>query len=256
MAPIGDRFFEGMAQYLSENLSTDVRVVRGVDWRERERQFDRGELDLLWVCGLPYVRKFDRDREAARLIAAPVMAAPRYGDRPVYFSDLVVRADHPAGDLTDLTGARWAYNEPGSHSGFAVLLAELTRLSLTPGSFAEIIEAGSHEMALRLISDGKADFAAIDSTVLELEASRSPELISRLKVIATLGPSPIPPLVASRRLAPDLGTEVQAALLKMHRDASGRAALNAGRVKRFAHVSDSDYDPIREAYRLAKTITG
>lgn len=89
------------------------------------------------------------------------------------------------------------------------------------------------------------DACAIDSTVLETELAHTPHLRTRPRVVTTLGPSPIPPLVVSRSLPAAVRDDLRDAALKMHRDPHGAATLAAGRVHRYVAVQDSDYDAIR-----------
>src|SRR5690606_18240938 len=127
-----------------------------------------GDIDLCWICGLPYVDKADRGADIAPCVA-PVMNDPRYGGDAVYFSDVVVRADSPVRAFRDLHGRSWAYNEPRSHSGFNLVGYHLASRGLRWDFFGEIVEAGSHQAALEMILAGTVAGAAIDSSVLEAE---------------------------------------------------------------------------------------
>jgi phosphonate transport system substrate-binding protein len=121
--------------------------------------------------------------------------------------------------------------------------------------FGGIVAAGSHQAALRMVVAGAADAASIDSIVLERELELNPELAAGIRTVATLGPSPIPPLVAAQLLPPATTRALRAALLQMHEDAEGRRILHAGRLVRFVAVEDRDYDPIRDQLRRANSIT-
>ena len=101
---------------------------------------------------------------------------------------------------------------------------------------------------------GEIDAAAIDSTVLELEVEQDERINQELRVIDSLGPSPIPPLVINRRMDDDLRTALQAALIEMQRYPTGAPSCRAGKIEHFAAVQDADYDPIREMARLAQGI--
>jgi hypothetical protein len=79
---------------------------------------DCGHIDVCWICGLGYVRKRSRGESHVELLGAPVMKNPRYAGKPVYYSDVVERAESRFRTFDDLCGAAWAYNEPGSHSGY------------------------------------------------------------------------------------------------------------------------------------------
>jgi phosphonate transport system substrate-binding protein len=179
------------------------------------------------------------------------MEGRRYMNRPVYFSDVVVRSDSPFQTFADLRGARWAYNEPNSHSGYNVVRYHLATLGELHGYFGEVIESGAHQISLEMILAGQIDASAIDSTVLETELSRSPDLLGEIRVVDALGPSPIPPWVISRDLPGPTKDSVRRLFLEMHEDEEGAEILQGGMIKRFVAVSDRDYDPIREMEHTA-----
>jgi len=240
-----------IARYAAERLGMSIEFVDGIPWQERERLLDEGAIHAGWICGLPYVLKADRHRPGLELLAAPVMAGPRHAGRPVYFSDIVVRRDSTVRSFEDLRGSRWAYNEPGSHSGHNIVRYRLARLGERAGYFATVTETGAHQKTLRMIAAGEVDASAIDSTVLETEFRARPVLRRQLRVIESWGPSPAPPWVASRRVPPVLRRQLRRIMLAMHREPGGRAILREARLARFYGVSDRAYDPIRHMARVA-----
>ncbi|MFN2199107.1 MAG: phosphate/phosphite/phosphonate ABC transporter substrate-binding protein [Anaerolineales bacterium] len=253
-APNQDDFIQDLAEFLAARLARPVRFVRALPWQVRAARLDRGEIDLGWICGLPYVRKADLPQPPVTLLAAPVPAGARYGDQPVYFSDVIVRAGSPYQSFPDLRGASWAYNEPNSQSGYNITRYTLAKMGAYENFFGQVVAAGSHQAAIEFVLRGEVAASAIDSTVLEIELRQRPQLDEALRVIAVLGPSPIPPLVA-RRLLPAAEQEaVRQALLSMHTESAGRAVLARHFLRRFAAVTDTDYDPIREMARLAEQV--
>ena len=248
-APNADRHQRQIAGYLAARVGLRPEVLDG-PWQQRQAALERGEVDLAWVCGWPYVRWVDRPQPLLRLLGAPVMAADRYQGRPIYFSDVVVRRDSDFRRFGDLAGTRWAYNEPGSHSGYNLTGYELATRRLDAGFFGDIIEAGSHERALRLILRGEVDASAIDSTVLETELRADPGLAARIRRIAVPGPSPAPPYVVPRGQPAARTWALAAALASMHRNREGRRVLAAGSMQRIALLRDRDYGLIREMERV------
>jgi phosphonate transport system substrate-binding protein len=91
MAPNADRMCRAIVDMLGRELAMPVHWIDEVPWYEREGMLDAGEIDLCWICGLPYVDKANRGAAIAACVA-PVMRHPRYGGAAVYFSDVVVRA--------------------------------------------------------------------------------------------------------------------------------------------------------------------
>lgn len=249
-----EKQMQAVIAHLGDTLSLPIEFVSGGSWDTREAALDRGDIQLGWICGLPYVWKADILHPGLELLAAPVLAAPRYGDQPIYYSDIVVLQDGPHSAFEDLRGASWAFNEPHSHSGYNITRYHLATLGERGAFFGKIIQAGSHERALRLILDGSVDASAIDSSVLETEIRNKPELAEQIRVIEALGPSPIPPLVIHLRVPEEMRTALRARLLTLHESEAGRKVLQAGALKRFAAVEGRDYDPIREMEAQAKTV--
>ena len=245
MAENAGFFYRALASYLTRQVGLRIELEESVPWQERERMLDRGEVEIGFICGLPYVWKADQPNPHLELLAAPVMRGARYRGRPVYFSDVVVRRESAFRQFTDLRGSSWAYNEPTSHSGYLLTRCHLARLGELDGFFARVVEAGAHQTALRWVIDGTVDASAIDSTVLELELTLHPELAPLIRVVETLGPSPIPPAVISTRVPLMIRRALQTALLEMHENDEGREILAAAMTKRFVEITDAEYNPIR-----------
>jgi phosphonate transport system substrate-binding protein len=243
--------YERIARYLDGHLDGPVELLAGVPWEERHRRLDAGDIDVAFICGLPYSQKRDRPDRPVELLCAPVMAAPRYGGQPIYFTDVIVRGDDPARTFADLRGRGWAYNDAGSHSGYNVVRHHLLALGETGGYFGRVVASGSHQTSMQMVRDHEIDASGIDSTVLELELARHPALGGALRTIATIGPSPIPPVVVARGLAPALKARLRALFLGMAADPAGRAVLADGRMTGFVPVRDADYDPIRAMVQRA-----
>ncbi len=243
-----------LAGYLSKRLPISVVPILDVTWQERDRLLDQGQIDMCWICGLPYTLKVDRQDSNIELLTAPVMQGERYQDRPIYYSDVVVHKDSSFQSLADLRNASWAYNESGSHSGYNVVRYELAARGETSGFFGRVIESGAHQNSLKMILNREVDASAIDITVLEQEFRDDPSLRSKIRIIDTFGPSPIPPWVVSKNLPVELRQNLKEVFVRMDQDPEGRAILARGHMIRFARVEDRDYDPIREMARKAANV--
>jgi phosphonate transport system substrate-binding protein len=209
-----------------------------------------GDVDVVFVCSLAYVEHADIARRFEPL-AAPVLAGGRYGGRPVYYSDVIVHRDSPLRCFADLRGRSWAYNEPLSQSGYGITRYHLARLSETGGYFGRVLQAGRHECAIHLVAAGQVDAAAIDSHVLETYLAPRPHLALGLRVIDTLGPSPIQPVVVRRDLPRRTRDDLREALADVEHDPDGRSCLARAGVTRFVHADDATYDPVRQMRSVA-----
>lgn len=246
-------FYAHLIESISRRCGVSIGIEDGVAWQQRERMLDRGEAHLGVICGLPYVWKVDRSEPLVELVAAPVMKRTRYRDRPVYFSDVIVRGDRAFRRFADLRGASWAYNEPHSHSGYNLTRFHLGSLGERAGFFGQVVESGAHQTSIQMVVDGAVDASAIDSTVLELECELRPRLARAVRIVHTFGPSPAPPVVVSTKVSEELRRRLRRLILSVHHEPAGRELLARAGIARFAAVSDSHYDPIR---RMAQCVKG
>jgi phosphonate transport system substrate-binding protein len=211
-----------------------------------------GAVDYGFVCGYPYVLAHDKPKPEVEVLAGPVMKSPRYGGKPVYFSDLIVRKDRAWKSVRDLAGRTFVYNEELSNSGYNMPRSHLVDLGLTHGFFGKVLRSGSHEESIHMVADGLADASYVDSLVLEYDRVKGMGQAAEVRVIESLGPSPIVPVVASSNAPAEERARLTHHLLTMHQDARGRRILDKALVERFVSVSDKDYDPVRAMERRAK----
>lgn len=256
-APNAEYIFAAVVDYLNARLvesgAPGVQLLQDATWQERYARLGAGGLEVAWICGAPYVRRRDAG-EALQLLAAPVWRAPRYGDAPRYFSDMVVRVDHPAQSLAELEGLHLGVNEPGSWSGYEVVRAVLAEIGRRDGYFGRVTQTGSHQLSLHAVLAGAIDTAAIDSTVLEEEVRRRPELAEQLRVVHTLSPAPMPPWVAGAHVPAEVAQLLGALLVQMESTPDGRRLLAQTPLARFAAVDDRAYDGLRRKLAAAEAV--
>jgi phosphonate transport system substrate-binding protein len=233
--------YRDVMNYVGRRLGEPVELIVGSSFA----QLGADEIDVAFLCGLPYIQLMRQPNPPIELLAAPILRGDRYAGRPIYFSDVVVHHNRPFRAFADLHGCSWAYNDPDSHSGYNLTRFELVERGAPRGFFSRVIRAGFHQKALRLVANGIVDAAAIDSQVLEVERRNHPELLTQLRVIDSFGPSTIQPVVAARRLQTELKDDLRAMLYEIGNDDELRDRLASGCVERFEAITDAEYDDIR-----------
>ena len=254
MAENADSTCHAIVRYVGEKLGLRTEFVAGMPWEQRELLFDKGQIHVCWICGLPYLWKLDAGQPAIDLCAVPVMRHERYQNSPVYFSDVVVRRESRFQTFEELRGAKWAYNERRSHSGYNVVRHHLSQMCEKEGYFGRVIESGSHQASLKMVLDGEIDASAIDSTVLEAELRRIPALESEIRIIKTIGPSPMPPWVVHKSVPAELRVAIAKVLLEMHSNPCGLGILGQWGISHFAAAEHSSYRSIGEMARGAEGV--
>jgi phosphonate transport system substrate-binding protein len=234
--------YRAITEEVGKALGVETELVVETDYENCAKDLN----DVCFVCSLPYIEYDRQGRAPAVPIAAPVLEGERYGGKPIYFSDVIVKADSPFQSFADLRGHSWCYNEPLSQSGYGITRYTLLKMGETHGFFSKVVEAGFHEKSIDLVLAGKIDASAIDSQVLAVAMRDDARLRSGLRIIHALGPSTIQPIAASKRLPAAVRDQIRDVLLGMHKDPAVKARLHLGLVDHFAAVGPGDYDDIRD----------
>ena len=208
-------------------------------------------LDGAFMCGLLYARLVDERHALLEPVAAPIIGEVRYADRPLYYSDVIVRRDSHYQTLADLRGSIWAYNEDTSHSGYHLVRYGLYTRGLDRSYFSQWRKTGSHRASIQAVVDGQADASAIDSHVLAVLCKQQPSLAQQLRLIDCFGPSTMPPFIVARHLPEELKQTIAAAMCEMHQQPHTTALLHTSLIERFVPVTDADYHAVRHIYRMS-----
>jgi phosphonate transport system substrate-binding protein len=106
-------------------------------------------------------------------------------EEPGYQSYLVARSDNSEiNSLTDVTGSRLCFVDPGSTSGYLVPLAGLLDAGINPDEDTTAIFAGGHDASVISVANGDCDAGfAFDSMVTELLPERGEIDEGEIKIV-------------------------------------------------------------------------
>ena len=194
------------------------------------------DLILGQTCGLPYISGLcDR---------VELVGTPDYGvegcEPGFYHSALVTSAADRRQHLSEFLGSTFAINGKDSQSGYGAMMRAAAPFARAGRFFGRAIHTGSHDASMRLVAEGIADIAAIDSVTWRISRAFDPQ-VQGLKSIGTTEPTPgLPFIVAMGRFHRDLLDAVRA----------GVAALPDGTRKAFglrgiAPLRRIDYEVIK-----------
>lgn len=203
----------------------------------------RADLGCVFMCGYPYARSSPRPT----LLAAPVPDGAGFGSEPVYWTDVVVRADSPIQQLSDALGRRFAYTTPDSQSGYQAPRALLAPMANAHDGRLFAATVGPLLTPRRVINAviaGDADAGPLDSYAHRLLQATEPSLALRLRVIAATAPTAIPPLVASPGISVEDAARLADALLAVHESAWLAPIRATLCLEGFARVPAARYDEL------------
>jgi ABC-type phosphate/phosphonate transport system substrate-binding protein len=187
------------------------------------------DLLLSQTCGYPF-----RARLHGRV---SYVGTPDYGVEGCgpgfYRSVFIARADDPRATLDKFDGARLAYNEALSQSGWAAPQTHAAKLGLR---LMPVVQTGAHRLSADAVAEGRADIAALDAVTFTLMQEASP-VVRHLKVVGMTDPTPGLPCITAVDRDPqpifDAVSEAVAAL-----DPLDRATL---RLKGFVRIPVAHY---------------
>jgi len=236
-------YYKEFLDHIGKRLNRHVELVERESYAEVNNLLKTGAVDVAFVCGGPYV---DGHREfGMELLVAPVA----YGAAS-YYSYIIVPEDSSIYRFEELRGKKFAFTDPMSNSGKLAPTYMLARISETPDTFFKsYIFTQTHDKAIKAVSMGVVDGAAVDSLVWEYANRNDPELTSNTRVILKSPPYGIPPVVVRPGLDRKLKEELKEIFLNVHGDRKGRELLNKMMIDKFITVSDEAYDSIREMKR-------
>jgi len=235
-----------LVELLRERAQIEVGPLVAGDLAELDA-IAAGEPALLFLCGLPYVRTWDRGFAVRPLVAPVSSAAPE--QRPGYLSLLLGRPGLSDSNLAELSDLRLGINSRDSMSGWVLPVGS----GLPLERFSSITATGGHRLSMEALLRDEIDAAPIDSMLLAGELAATPALAT-LPVLAEYGPSPSPPVVLVGG-DDELAERIAGVLERLHQDDAGRAALALGRMARLERMVDADYDLTRTCDREAARCT-
>lgn len=241
-----------LVTYLGSKLSVETELIDGLSYKTINGMISDGAIQAGFICGLPYVLLKEKQANI-EVLAAPVMKNPRYSGKAVYFSDLIVSADSDIKSISDLKGKVFVYNEKISNSGYNLPRKFfIDQKVIGKGYFKKIIRSGSHEASIKMVATGEADYSFVDSLVLEYDRHKGEKYAMNVKVIHSLGPSAIPPVIVSKEMNKIQRDRFKKILTEMNLDPMGKKILDNALVEKFVPVTYEHYRDILEKWSFAK----
>ncbi len=215
--------------------------------------WERPDMGCAFMCGYPFALASPQPT----LLAVPTPNPPDYAGTPIYWTDLVVRADSSYTQLTDLFGRRFAYISEDSQSGYQVprnLFAPYAKERRGRLFAAVVGPLFTQRGVVDAVLDGRADCGPIDSYSHELLRAHEPQLAAKLRVLASTRPVPIPPMVAAADIDPDTAAALRRALLATGDASDLSQELHDLRLNGFVVVTPHRYDVLAACARAADAL--
>lgn len=231
---------EPIARFLESELEMGIALSRAETFEGASKALVEGDADLAVLPPLAWVKARERNRDAT------LLAMQSFEDEFSADAVLVVRRDTAIQEPQQLRGLSICWVDPLSASGHLLARSWARSLGFDGREFfGENTWSGGHLAALRDLSAGRCEVAAVSSTALRVgEAHGIPA--GGLRTVATTGHAPLAAWAASPRLDERTTRAVKNALLSFDAAESvGRAWTGPTlRISRFRAADGSSYRAI------------
>ena len=249
-----DRFAR-FVEVLGRRSRLEVEIFESSSYEELATAVVSGYVDVAWLPPIPLIA-------LAKHGAVTPLASLHRGGRSTFQSVIIVRADSRFREARDLVGARAAWVDRYSASGFVVPRVALSHLGIDARTaFPQQRFWRSHDTVARVIVAGRADFGATYAGVDESgEIVRGAWLDVKgasdaVRVLSVLGEIPGDVVAAHARMDISKKQRLTEGLVSISRDGKTRLLANdAFGVEEFRPFEDAGYVELRTLTEAASDV--
>ena len=239
--------YHRLVAMLSKETGQEAALVHGRSYSEVNKMLANGKMAFAFLCTGGYTHPSQEE------VGVAVLAAPVVNGKMTYRSYVLVRKDAAYDSFAELKGARFAFTDPLSLTGYLYPHSRILGLGQNKESFFKSYSfVGSHDRAITSVRSGAADAAAVDALIFDFIKDRQPERVRGLKVLETSQPFGMPPVVAAPHVNSEDRTRWRRALLSLHQTQEGRAVLTKLGMERFGKPAAGLYQSARVLWKTER----
>ena len=238
VTPAAAEAWRAVIGWVTKEAGVPVAFVEHAPPKLLSDLWSRSDLGVVQMCGLPASLR----APSPIVLAAPLPSLPRYGGKPVYMSDLAVRADSRFQRLEDTFDSVAGYTLKDSQSGYFAFRYYL--LTKHPQATYHRIVGGllNPRGVVKALAAGDIDVGPLDGYVWDLIRAGDPAFAAQVRVIASTDPTPMPPLIATAALKKDEVERLRDAFRNVHQEKSLDGPRNNLLIDRFVVPDLAVYD--------------
>lgn len=228
--------------YIKEGVGREVVMLQRGSYREIIDLLLSGDLDVAWICGLPYIE----NKRQLTLISVPL-----YQGAPLYRSYLIVpKDDTSTQSWTNLPRGVFVFSDPDSNSGSLYPRWAMKQAGINMNTyFRKTFYARGHRHVIESVAAGLADAGSVDGYVWETLNRDYPEITANTRIVEKSETFGFPPIVASNELSDGEIQTLKRVLEKMPEDPEGRRILLQLNLDGFVEAKPTLYENIEDMAR-------
>ncbi len=249
--------FQPILKMLKSETGREIRVLDAPNYAALIESVVAGKVGIAEMGPFSYVQ--------AKLRGAPITAVvarvTQKGDKPVYQSYGITRADSPIKTLADFRHKKVCFVDPNSTSGYLYPKAALLAEGISLDRDIMKIFAGGHDASVLAVANKQCDagFAyntMVDRILLERGQIQPGEIsiVWKSDFIpgGTFAISDNLPAELRRKLTTALEQKANADELRKGGFCQRECVIADGDAYGYTHIRDVDYDSVREVCRITK----
>jgi phosphonate transport system substrate-binding protein len=233
--------------HLEKTLGVKIKFQNGADYTAVIIAQRAKQVDLADYGAASYLDAVD---QGANIEAVAIPNNVKGGG--TYKTVILVKKDSPMKTIADAKGKTFAFVDPESTSGYLIpLVYFLNDLKIKPEEyFSKVIFSGTHENSILTVARGTVESAAANDQSLATAIEKGAIKADEVRAIWTSKPIPNGPTAIRKDLPESFRKAVKEAFLAF-KDPKGLESFN---IKGYLPVDDKDFDPIRDAIALKKSL--
>ena len=229
--------------WIADRAAIGLEVIDHRAPAKLEELWRRSDLGATMMCGYPLATWSVGLKPVP--LAAPAPSPDPFAGRPVYWTDIVVRADSRYERDDELAGKRFGWTAEDSQSGYQAPRRHFAARALARGGcFFGSVHSSlvSPRRVAEAIIEGSIDAGPLDAYWHALLRMHEAETATRLRVIARTGPTPIPCFVAAGNTPAPIRERLVQAFVDSADAAELRPVLADLALARFERVDSATYE--------------
>ncbi len=242
-----NRDYRRLITLLSQATGMEATLIHGRSYGEVNKMLANGKMEFAFVCTGGFTHPSQEG------VGVEVLAAPVVEGVMTYRSYVLVRESSSYRAFAQLKGARFAFTDPLSLTGYLYPNSRVRSLGKDKEHFFRSYSfVGSHDRAITSVRSGATDGAAVDALIYDFFKDRQPEQVRGLRILETSSPFGMPPVVAAPHVSRKDRARWKGALLSLHETKEGTAVLGRLGMERFGQPKKGLYDSARVLWKTAR----
>lgn len=243
--------YQKMVDYIAEQVNNPAVLIQRKTYEELNMLLASGDADIAFLSTGAYT--------AYNGMQPIELLAMAQTDGTVFYkSYLIVPKDSDITEFSQLEGRVFAFTDPMSYSGRLAIDYMLFEDYHTTAEkyFQRCFYTYNHDKSLWAVANHLADGAGIDSQIYDFAQKTSPELVSKVRIIASMKPAPTGPVVMRQDLPEETKHKLRDIFYNMDKVESLQPVMSQVLIDRFIEPQEEAYIELRQKYNQREKLPG